>query len=211
MNEEVRLVAQHSAVRAHAAAAFVDAPALAGGVARPCERDRAAVGRRGAEMAGLGLAKNHRRAEVLELHPVEDVLAGRKPLNQYLGGEVGLGQHVHVGGVLGVLEAFVVDHATSARDGRSARAHTTAESPLTSPDCTPCVITGLSAARLGIGLAIPPAVAKPAAADVLRNRRRETGSRSRIFIGPSRLLSRMCDRGFMHFCRIQSHMKFVNP
>ena len=33
-------------------------------------------------------------------------------------------------------------------DGRSARAHTTPPSAPTSPDCTPCVICGRSAARL---------------------------------------------------------------
>ena len=42
----------------------------------------------------------------------------------------------------------VVETSTSICEGRSARAHTTPPSVLTSPDCTPWVITGRSAARL---------------------------------------------------------------
>jgi hypothetical protein len=41
VDEEIRPVAQHCGVGAHAAARLVDAPALSGGVARPHERDRA--------------------------------------------------------------------------------------------------------------------------------------------------------------------------
>ena len=42
----------------------------------------------------------------------------------------------------------VVETSTIICDGRSARAHTTPPSVPTSPDCTPWVICGRSAARL---------------------------------------------------------------
>ena len=48
------------------------------------------------------------------------------------------------------------------------------------------LIDGRSAARLSMGLAIPPAAVRPAAADVRRNRRREIGWRSRMLMRPSR-------------------------
>ena len=51
MDEEVRSVAQHGRIGAHAAARLVDPPALAGLVARPGERDRPPVARRGAKAA----------------------------------------------------------------------------------------------------------------------------------------------------------------
>ena len=47
----------------------------------------------------------------------------------------------------------VVAISTCMRDGRSARAHTTPKSAETSPDCTPWVMTGRSAARLRYGKA----------------------------------------------------------
>src|SRR6266478_7421008 len=72
-----------------------------------------------------------------------------------------------------------------ARDGRSARAHTTAESTDTSPDCTPWLIEGRSAARLTIGRAMPPAATIPAAADVFRNRRGVNGWRMRMLMRSS--------------------------
>ena len=56
----------------------------------------------------------------------------------------------------------VVDTSTIIRDGRSARAQTMPEEPDTSPDCTPCVTTGRSAARLTNGRAMPPAADKAA-------------------------------------------------
>src|SRR5215468_9366829 len=83
------------------------------------------------------------------------------------------------------LKLSVVDQSISARDGRSARAHTTAESTETSPDCTPWLIEGRSAARLTIGRQMPLAAAIPARADVLSNRRRVIGWRTRMFIGSS--------------------------
>src|SRR5260370_32111806 len=72
-----------------------------------------------------------------------------------------------------------------ARDGRSARAHTTAESTDTSPDCTPWLIEGRSAARLTVGRAMPPAATIPAAADVFRKRRRVIGWRMRMLMRSS--------------------------
>ena len=51
MDEEVRPGAQHGRIGAHAAARLVDPPALAGLVARPGERDRPPVARRGAKAA----------------------------------------------------------------------------------------------------------------------------------------------------------------
>src|SRR5712671_6299087 len=83
------------------------------------------------------------------------------------------------------LKLSVVDQSIRARDGRSARAHTTAESTDTSPDCTPWLIEGRSAARLTFGRAIPPAAAIPATADVFRNRRRVIDWRMRMLMGSS--------------------------
>src|SRR5215468_987818 len=84
------------------------------------------------------------------------------------------------------LNLSVVDQSIRARDGRSARAHTTAESTDTSPDCTPWLIEGRSAARLTIGRARPPPAATiPAAADVFRNRRRVNGFRMRMLMRSS--------------------------
>src|SRR5262249_33805646 len=60
VNEEIRAAAQHGGVSAHAAARLVDAPALAGGVARPQERDRAATGRSRAEATDDGVANDGR-------------------------------------------------------------------------------------------------------------------------------------------------------
>src|SRR5262249_62033097 len=63
------------------------------------------------------------------------------------------------------LKLSVVDQSIRARDGRSARAHTTAESTDTSPDCTPWLIDGRSAARLIVGFAIPLPAPTPSRAD----------------------------------------------
>jgi hypothetical protein len=70
-----------------------------------------------------------------------------------------------------VWKLSLVAISTSMRAGRSARAQTTAESQETSPDWIPCVMSGRSAARLIAGLAMP-LVTAPAAAAVIRNRRR---------------------------------------
>src|SRR5690242_17619003 len=64
------------------------------------------------------------------------------------------------------------------RAGRSARAQTTAESTDTSPDCTPCVIAGRSAAKLRAGRAtVETAVRVAADAPVASRRRRLTAER----------------------------------
>src|SRR5215510_11569789 len=81
------------------------APALAGGVARPPERDRAPVARRGAKAAGHRLADDRRRGKVLEADAVEDVLPRGQALDQRLGGEIGLGQRVDEDRTLDGLEA----------------------------------------------------------------------------------------------------------
>ncbi len=60
------------------------------------------------------------------------------------------------------LKLSVVEISTRIRAGRSARAQITPESTDTSPDCTPCVTSGRSAARLIDGLAIPPTAASVA-------------------------------------------------
>src|SRR5262249_53696908 len=70
------------------------------------------------------------------------------------------------------LKLSLVATSTSMRDGLSARAQTIAESTETSPDWTPWVITGRSAARLSAGLAMPPAAAITAdEAAVVKKRR----------------------------------------
>jgi hypothetical protein len=71
------------------------------------------------------------------------------------------------------LKLSVVAASIRRRAERSARAHTTPESAETSPDCTPCVIIGLSAQRLNAGAAtLPKAAAVAAEAKDVRNRRR---------------------------------------
>src|SRR5262249_16777964 len=72
------------------------------------------------------------------------------------------------------------------RDGLSARAQTIAESTETSPDWTPWVITGRSAARLNAGLAKPPVAAITAdEAAVVKKRRRLSDAPLRMTaIGP---------------------------
>jgi hypothetical protein len=94
VNEEVGAVAQHGRIGAHAAARLVDAPALAGGVARPYERDRAPVARRGAKAAGHALADDGWEGKILKADPVEDVLPGGQTVDQRLGSEIGFGQRV---------------------------------------------------------------------------------------------------------------------
>ncbi len=78
----------------HAAARLVDAPALARSVARPHERDRAPVGRRGAKTAADRLARNRRVRKVGAAHAVENVLARGQAVDQRLHGEVALGQRI---------------------------------------------------------------------------------------------------------------------
>src|SRR5882757_3836729 len=74
------------------------------------------------------------------------------------------------GNALALAKDSVVATSTIICEGRSARAQTTPPSAPTSPDCTPWVMTGRSAARLRYGIAIIPA---PVAAVEERNFRRE--------------------------------------
>src|SRR5206468_918759 len=90
------------------------------------------------------------------------------------------------------LKLSVVDQSIRARDGRSARAHTTAESTDTSPDCTPWLSEGRSAARLTSGRATPPTAAILAPAEVFRNRRREIDWRMRMLMRCSEAAEEFC-------------------
>src|SRR5262245_4157371 len=98
------------------------------------------------------------------------------------------------------------------RDALSARAQTIPESTQTSPDWTPWVMTGRSAARLSAGLAMPPAAAIAAdEAAVVKKRRRVSDAPLRMTaIGPppSNHCGESCLRrltGTRHLC--DSHVK----
>jgi hypothetical protein len=106
MNEEIRLVLQHGPIGPHAAAGGIDPPALPGGIARPDERYRTFVRGRGAEMSSLGFARHPGFADILEPHPVKDVLAGRQTLQQRLRGEVMIRPRVRRCGADHGLETF---------------------------------------------------------------------------------------------------------
>ncbi len=95
MDEEIRAVPQHGLVDLHAAAALVDAPALARSVARPDKADVAAICGGGAKAPDHRLAGAVDVDQVLRSHPVEDVLAGWQVLNQGLHREVTLRQRVN--------------------------------------------------------------------------------------------------------------------
>ena len=105
MDEEIRPVAQHGGVGAHAAACLVDAPALAGGIARPDERDGAPVGRRAAKPACHRLADDGRGRKILEADAIEDVLPRGQAVDQSVGGEIGVGQRIDEYGAVDGLEA----------------------------------------------------------------------------------------------------------
>src|SRR3974377_1475494 len=93
MDEEIRRIAVHGSVAAHAATREVDAPALADVVARPDERDRASVGGRGAEMSNFGLAE-HRAGKILKADAIENILSRWQIVEQRFGGEVRFWQRV---------------------------------------------------------------------------------------------------------------------
>src|SRR5262249_19569193 len=106
----------------------------------------------------------------------------------------------------------LVATSTSMRDALSARAQTIPESTETSPDWTPWVMTGRSAARLSAGLAMPPAAAIAAdEAAVVKKRRRVSDAPLRMTaIGPppSNHCGGSCLRrltGTRHLC--DSHVK----
>ena len=105
VNQEIGSVALHHGVGAHPAARFVDAPALAGGIARPYEGNRPPIRRRGAKTPDRRLADDRRRREVLEPDAVKDVLSRRQAFDQRLGREIRLGQSIDEHAVPDVLEA----------------------------------------------------------------------------------------------------------
>jgi hypothetical protein len=76
------------------AARLVDSPALAGGVARPHERNRPALGRSGAEPAHHRLAEDQGLGQILEPDAVEYVLACGQVLDERLGGKIAFRQGV---------------------------------------------------------------------------------------------------------------------
>jgi hypothetical protein len=82
MNEKIRTVFQHGPVGSHAAAGGIDTPTLARRVARPGKRYRTFVGRRGPEMPDLGFSGYAGLSDVVEPHPVENILPGRKTVEQ---------------------------------------------------------------------------------------------------------------------------------
>src|SRR5262249_35991195 len=128
MDEEVRPVAQHGRIGAHAAARLVDAPALAGLIARPAERNRTAVARRGAKAAHHRLADDGRACKVLKPDAVEDVLAGRELLEQQLGVKSLSGRASTKAPPRISLKLSVVAISICILAGRSLRAQTTPES-----------------------------------------------------------------------------------
>jgi hypothetical protein len=110
------------------------------------------------------------------------------------------------------LKLSLVATSTNMRDALSARAQTIPESTETSPDWTPWVMTGRSAARLSAGLAMPPAAAIAAdEAAVVKKRRRVSDAPLRMTaIGPppSNHCGGSCPRrltGTRHLC--DSHVK----
>ena len=91
-----------------------------------------------------GSLDDRRRSQILKADAIEDVLTGRKILEQHLGGEIALRQRVDRDRVADVAKLSLVATSTSMRAGRSVRAQTTPESIETSPDCMPCVMRGRS-------------------------------------------------------------------
>jgi hypothetical protein len=89
--EEIRLQLGHRLEDPVAADVGVDPPALAREVAAPGERHVAALAWRGGERADRRLRARLVAVEVLERHPVEDLLAGREILDEDLAGEVVVG------------------------------------------------------------------------------------------------------------------------
>src|SRR5262249_16511700 len=85
------------------------------------------------------------------------------------------------------LKESVVAISTCMRAGRSARAQTMPQSVDTSPDCTPCVMIGRSAARLIAGQAI---AAVEAETDLRNARRDQIGACINLVFG-TRILRSM--------------------
>ena len=78
MDEEIRIMPRHGGIGFHAAIVGIDAPALAGRIARPDEADGAAACGRGAETANDVRAHDIGLGKVGEGHAVEDCLARRQ-------------------------------------------------------------------------------------------------------------------------------------
>src|SRR5450755_4033370 len=148
MEQEIRSVLAHGGVGQHAAVIGIDAPALPGDIAAPDETDIAPVGRRGAEAADHRFARYVGMRQVAELDPIKNVLSGREIFQHILAVKSLSGRAAIGGNALALPNDSVVATSTIICDGRSARAHTTPPSAPTSPDCTPWVICGRSAARL---------------------------------------------------------------
>src|SRR5262249_27255752 len=92
MNEKIWTGLQHGRISAHAPARLVDAPAAAGGIARPHERDGAPFARRRAKTPNLRRTERARKRMILEADAIEHVLPGGQTLEQRLGGEIGFRQ-----------------------------------------------------------------------------------------------------------------------
>ena len=103
---------------------------------------------RGAEAPDARLARNRRMRQVLEADPIENLLSRRKVLDKRLGRKIALRQDVDHRRAMDLRKLSLVETSTSIRAGRSVLAHTTPESIDTSPDWTPWVTIGRSAARL---------------------------------------------------------------
>ena len=83
----------------------IDAEALSAGVARPHERDRAPLGRGGAEAPDHRLRQDVGRRQVLEADAIENLLPRRQVLHQRLGGEIAFRQRVDEQPLADVAEA----------------------------------------------------------------------------------------------------------
>ena len=105
MDKKVRPIVQHRPVCAHAAARKIDTPALARGVARPHERNRASISRRSPKASDTRLTDSLGRPQILESQPIENVLSGRQVFDQRLSGKIRLGQRVGERGVTNLFEA----------------------------------------------------------------------------------------------------------
>ena len=93
MNEEVWPVVAHGPVGPHAAARGIDAPALACGVARPDERHRTTLRRRGTEMPDPGFS-GEAACDVVEAHAIEDILPCGQAIDQRFRSEVAVRQRI---------------------------------------------------------------------------------------------------------------------
>src|SRR6266478_3972125 len=148
MQQEIRPVLAHGGEGEHAPVVGIDAPALSSDVAAPDKTDVAPVAGRGAEAADHRLARNVGMRQVAESDAVKYILAGGKIFQSIFAVKSLSGSAAIGGKTLALPNDSVVATSTIICDGRSTRAHTTPPSAPTSPDCTPWVMCGRSAARL---------------------------------------------------------------